>query len=234
MQTGPIGVIAGMKEELETLATSQARKRELHGVEFTIDNHEGKDVVLAWAGIGKVAAAKAATILAARFNVRALIVTGTAAAVGAPEGRTHLIYRALQHDYGSTTDGQDRHYRPGLLPVGPVTDDPTFNADGPETLKELFEQTIAGELILPGYIATGDQFVEDAAYIDALREAGIDLLDMETGAVAQIAESTGVPWLACKSSTDTASVGSGDQFLTNLEQAAARAGELTRRVIQLF
>lgn len=236
--TAPIGVIAGMNEELQNLMTRKAFHRHLLGVDFYIDEHEGRRVILAHAGCGKVAAAHAASILITKFGVEALVVTGTAGATDpADVGNTYLITHAFQHDYGAEQADQRTLYRPGNLPIGEQETKPGFYTDA-TTLEQLclaLEQNIDDRQLGIGTIATGDVFMNGTdAYVKALFEEGVDLIDMETAAIAQVATMAGVPWVAAKSASDGAGTDSAEQFQVNLEQAAGRAAELTRRVIQLF
>lgn len=230
-----IGIVAGMPQELANLRTGLSKERSLYGIDFTVDRFEGKSVATAWAGVGKVAAAHAASTLIAKFNVSALIITGTAAALKAPPDRTFLIMKAFQHDYGADRASERVLYRPGQLPIGEpennVFQSPLLENDW---VQDLLETTISGEQILPAAIASGDVFMEDETYALALANQNVDLLDMETAAVAQVAWMAGVPWIGAKATTDAADAHSAEHFQDNLEQAAARAAELTRRVVQRF
>src|SRR3546814_14647585 len=78
-------------------------------------------------------------------------------------------------------------------------------------------------------IASGDSFAacpDAASYLAAL---GATLVDMEVGAVAQVAARLGKPWAAIKAVTDEANNHSAGDFHANLVRAArAAAGEIER------
>jgi nucleoside phosphorylase len=81
-------------------------------------------------------------------------------------------------------------------------------------------------------IASGDCFVECGARASLIRDAlGATLVDMETAAVAQVAQILGLPWCAIKAATDEANQDSADDFHANLTAAARRAAEAAERAI---
>lgn len=229
-----IGIIAGVKEEINNLCTQKAVRRHIYGIDFTIDTWEGKQVVLAHAGTGKVAAAMAASLLIAKFQAQALIVTGTAGALDGNINRTYLITTAVQHDFGVDTDGGREIYLAGVLPVPDAHGPAGFHTPEAFALKfaELIGDTVGGTEIEPGIILTGDTFVQSAAMVEALKGTA-SIVDMETAAVAQVANQMRIPWIAAKSTTDHADQSADADWWANLEEAAARAGEVTRRIVHL-
>ena len=56
------------------------------------------------------------------------------------------------------------------------------------------------------------------------------LVDMETAAVAQVAERFGLPWAAIKATTDEANGESAGDFSANLARAARRAASPSKPV----
>ena len=84
-------------------------------------------------------------------------------------------------------------------------------------------------------IVTGDCFVECPDHSLRLREGlGGDLVDMETGALAQVAVRLGLPWAAIKATTDNADGSSSGDFQSNLKRGAKRAAEAAERMISLI
>lgn len=227
-----IGIVAGVLEELKPFNSN------LVGTDLKIGHVDlGRhDLFLAWAGTGKVAAAHAATAITMIAGVELLMCVGTAGALAYQPGHTHLILRAFQHDYGVQQQNNTTLYRPGTLPVGPA--DGIFAMEVEKGLTEqvetLLKEEIDGKLILPSTIATGDIFVQDESYVKGMKGLGADIVDMETAAVAQVATAMGIPWIACKSTTDAASAEGEAEFLANFDAAAERAVELALRVVERF
>ena len=71
----------------------------------------------------------------------------------------------------------------------------------------------------------------DAA-ADLRDNLGATLVDMEVGAVAQVAARLNKPWAAIKAVTDDANGASGDDFQANLVRAARMAGQGVERLIE--
>lgn len=176
-------------------------------------------LAIATCGLGKVNAALCAGALAADADL--LLMTGTCGSLGAAPG-AWWIAEALQHDYGARLPGRFHHYRAGDWPMGPAG-------------AAHFAAMLDPGLGLPhARIASGDAFVacpEAAADLAAL---GAKLVDMEVGAVAQVAARLGKPWAAIKAVTDDANGDSADDFHTNLVRAARVAGGQVERLVALI
>ena len=67
-----------------------------------------------------------------------------------------------------------------------------------------------------------------------LMRLGATLVDMEVGAVAQVAARLGKPWAAVKAVTDDADDASGHDFQSNLARAAHAAAREIEKLIGLF
>lgn len=199
----------------------------------TVGQHQ---LLLYWQGTGKVAAAMAATELALYSEVDMLACVGTAGALTDGPGRTYLVWKALQHDFGVRKDGKTTLYLPGTLPVGHSSKKVEFTMPGEllEKMEPLIGATESDAIVLPGVVATGDTFIQEESTASALRGLGASIVDMETAAVAQVATAYGLPWFACKATTDAAGPDGEDHFLKNLEGAALRAADLLKRAVQLF
>jgi adenosylhomocysteine nucleosidase len=217
-----IGIICGVPEELAAFLPEQARVA-VEGAPFGVAriDYAGKALFAACAGIGKVAAATAATWLHARCGVEFLIVIGTAGKIGAAEGDLFHVVEAVQADYGAQRSEGLVHYTAGAMPIGPAVIQAFRSADIPA----------AG---LPGArIATSDLFIECGVHAARVRER-LDavLVDMETAAVAQTAALLGLGWTAFKATTDGADGDSSTTFFENLQAAARAAAEAARATIE--
>ncbi|CAN5126333.1 5'-methylthioadenosine/adenosylhomocysteine nucleosidase [soil metagenome] len=174
----------------------------------------GHEIIVAVTGIGKVNLTSVAATLHARHGADLLAITGTAGKIGPAVGDCFFLAGALQHDYGAERPGEFVNFTPGLVPVGPSVIDTYAGLADP------------GTGLPAALIASGDAFIEcpDQARIlvEGLRA---DIVDMETGALAQFATLAGVPWTGVKATTDDANGDSASDFRTNLLAASARAAK---------
>jgi nucleoside phosphorylase len=173
-------------------------------------------------GIGKVNAAIAATQLALG-GCGQLLVIGTAGRISAKPGACFWIAQALQHDYGAQRSGGMVRYAAGSIPIGPAHMTPYAAMADP------------GIGLPHALMASGDSFVEDPALSATLaNDLGVDLVDMETAAIAQVAQRLGLPWAAIRAVSDDANAQSGVSFRDNLARAAREAGVAAERLISLL
>lgn len=180
-------------------------------------------VLLATTGIGKVNVATAAARLHMLHGADLLATIGTAGKLRTIEGDCFYLARAVQHDYGARKAEAFIHYPPGAWPIGPARAEPYAALPDPG-------------LTLPhAVIASGDAFIEDAAYAAHLVAAlDADLVDMETAALAQYARTVGLPWLGIKATTDDANHASAGDFHANLRAASRRAAQAMAELIALL
>lgn len=179
----------------------------------------GHSLIIATCGLGKVNAALCAGMLGA--DADRLLMTGTCGALGAAPG-AYWIAEAVQHDYGAARPGRFHRYRAGEWPIG-------------EPGEAHFAAMPDPGLGLPhARIASGDSFVACPDAAANLQSLGATLVDMEVGAVAQVAARLGKPWAAIKAVTDDANSDSGGDFQSNLVRAARVAGEKVERLVAML
>ena len=219
-----IAIITGVEEEADAFLPGQHDRIEQHGhLSVRHIDHGGHQVAISCCGVGKVNAATAATLLATLHHAELLMIIGTAGRLSAKTGDCFLIEEAVQGDYGAQRPGGFVHYSAGSWPIGPAS-------------VEAFRAYPLPDIGLPhARIVTGDAFVECPDHSLRLREglAG-DLVDMETGALAQVARRLGLRWAGIKAVTDDANGESVGDFQANLLRAARRAAEAVERSIVLL
>ncbi|MGD9810463.1 MAG: purine phosphorylase [Sphingobium sp.] len=214
-----IAIITGVEEEAEAFAPGQHERVEQHGhLSVRFLDHAGHAVAICCCGVGKVNAAIAATMLATVHRAELLMIIGTAGKLSGIAGDCFIIHEAVQGDYGAQRPDGFTHYTAGSWPIGPAS-------------VEHFRAHPLPDIGLPhARIVTGDAFIECPDHSLRLREGlGGDLVDMETGALAQVAVRLGLPWSAIKATTDEANGTSAGDFQTNLLLAARRAAEAAER-----
>ena len=186
-----------------------------------------QQVVLAQCGIGKVNAAAAATALLTLYEARALIFSGVAGGLH-PElevGTVLLADRLAIHDYGYVAEGRFTPTAYGVIPIGAptLTEAVPVAAEVAENLERL-ATAVADRLPHPvrrGAVVTADYFLNCAATRQELHRAfGADAIDMESGAVAQVAAAWGVPLYVIRTLSDLAGEDSHVTYPHMVEMAA--------------
>jgi adenosylhomocysteine nucleosidase len=171
----------------------------------------GEPLVLAQAGIGKVNAAAAATLLLALFGATRLLFCGVAGGLDPelPVGSVLLADRLAIHDYGVMAGGRLTSTRSGQIPLGaPELESlAPVPAEVAATLKRLAAvlRTQTEAPVRLGGIVTADYFLNCAETRAHLHTRfGAQAIDMESGAVNQVAQAWGVPLYVLRTLSDLA------------------------------
>lgn len=135
----------------------------------------GAEVVATLAGIGPAAAATAARRSIAAIEPTHVLVVGVAGGVRRDLLVGSLVTPARVH---AADDGDPTELGPPLA-AHPL-----------------------GEVVLAGALVTTRDLIADPAVHRSHREAGIDAVDMETAAVAQVCDALGLPWTALRGISD--------------------------------
>jgi adenosylhomocysteine nucleosidase len=234
--SAPLGLLCAMAEEIaafgETFRINASY--EIAGFRFLAGELDGARVVMAETGIGKVNAALAAGLMAARFDARGLMVTGVAGAL-APDLRTGdwvVADRLIQHDYGAMIDRRLVRYQPGVPPLPGFAQTHGYGLDA--DLRANIHKALAGNAAPRfGTILSGDTFLNCGETREALfGETGALAIDMESAAVAQVAERFGLPWVALRAISDGADGDSADDFARFVHDAARHAAACVRRLVE--
>ena len=224
-----IGIIGAMPEELAAILAAievdeivELGGRRYHRGHYApraerVDDRRdapegGEPVVAVVSRIGKVAAATTAAILIARFQPRAIVMTGLAGAVD-PRisiGDIVIADRLIQHDLDARPLFP-RHEVPLLgiaeLPADLALSDRLAAAAArfvPPA--EVVALGITAPRVWRGLVASGDQFFASLEAIAQLRTLvpGAVAVEMEGAAVAQVCHEHGVPFAVARVISDTA------------------------------
>lgn len=223
------GIIGAMPEELAALLEPLRDATRSQEGAFTLfyGRLEGHPVIVAQCGIGKVNAAALTALLILRGATR-LIFTGVAGAVdpGLKVGDLVISRDAVQHDLDVTGLG----YPPAQVPGEAFS----WPADAQlQSLALAAAQTVQGVSVVLGRIASGDQFITDAARVRWLREAlQAACVEMEGAAMAQVCAKWGVPFVIIRSISDTADHRAGIDFRTFTPLAAERAKQVVLKILR--
>ena len=191
-------MIAALEEEAHELVRRMPRSENV-GPRLAI--WEGDGLVVMVAGVGKVAAAMATQYACDVFKPRSAIAMGLAGSLeeGVRPGQVIVATGAVQHDM----DGRPLTPAKGMIPGLDLS---TLAADPAASEKLLIAARLESRDAQAGVVLTGDQIVTSRATRDALMREFPDgvCIDMETAALAQVAQQNGVPWTALRVISDSA------------------------------
>ena len=211
-----IGVIAAMDAEYELICDllEYRTERKLAGIIFQEGSIDGKSVVMARSGIGKVCAAVGTVELIRNFSPDCIINTGVA-------GGIDRSLRVMDVVVGKSVVYHDVWCGEGNLP-GQIQGMPAFYEGDAMLYKRVME--LVGNA-KGGLICSGDQFITDRAGLAKIKETFPEGLavDMESGAIAQVCYLYGVPFLSCRVISDTPGVENHAEQYKNFWQQAPRA-----------
>lgn len=223
-------ILCATPEELTALkaALHTDPEPQVHGpTTVWTGRHDGEPIVVALAGIGKVNAAAAATLMLAVFGARTLVFAGVAGGLNPkfPVGSVLFGERLAIHDYGLISSRLFTPTAYGVIPIGAprLAGLTTAPAHVRAVLVRLAE-AVADRLGAPphlGGVITADYFLNCAETRDELHAAfGADAIDMESGAVAQVAGGWGADLYVIRTLSDLAGE---DSHLTYGEMAEMAA-----------
>lgn len=238
-----IAIISALPEEQGSLvqALQQPEPVTHAGRTFWRGALHGHEVVLALSGIGKVAAATTATVLAEKFGATRVLFTGVAGGLGegVRVGDVVVAQDYLQHDMDASPIFE-RWLVPGYPAIRMACD-----ADLTQRLFSATKDCVARDSdaidwvslgldanhrpsVHLGLIASGDRFVSTAQESGAIRSslegAGHRVLavEMEGAAVAQVCADYGIAFAAVRTISDRADDSADVDFMQFVRTVASR------------
>lgn len=235
-----IGILCATPEELAAIrdVLHLPAAPEVHGPTRVWVGH---GLALAQSGIGKVNAAAAATVLLERYEARALVFAGVAGGLAPdlPVGSVLLADRLAIHDYGVVAEGRLTATRSGIIPLGAPELDALEPVPAEVTaiwarLLPRIRSSLSSEVRCGG-VTTADYFLNCTETRDALRaRLGADAIDMESGAVAQVAEAWGTPLFVIRTLSDLAGAESHLTYPEMARMAAANSAACVPALLDLI
>jgi len=221
-----IGVIGAMQEEVSALISQMKDKEEytIAGMTFCKGNLWNQDAVVVRSGVGKVNIGICTQLMITVFSVDFVINTGVAGGLykDINVGDIVISSDALQHDLDCSAHG----FKKGAIPD---MESSVFKAD-PE-LVDLARE--ACELVNPeiscyvGRVVTGDQFIGGSEKKKELVELfDAYCVEMEGGAMAQVAWLNKVPFVIVRAITDRADDTAAVDYNTFVQEAIVHTVKL--------
>ncbi len=246
-QNLPVTAILGaFPPEIALIHAQMENRKEdtIQHILFTEGILNGRHVVLAQTGIGKVNAAITTTLVLEHFKPAEVIFTGIAGGVNPAIAPGDIVIgsKIAYHDYGMIT--------PDGMVIKP-TKSQTSSAENPmfflcspqlvtlaqEVGKEIKLQNIGtasnhAPQVITGTIVTGDVFVASATATQNLRlKLNADATEMEGAAVAQTCYQQQVPFLVIRSLSDNANNTAHDDVASFYQVAAFNSATLVMGIV---
>ena len=228
-----IGILCAIPKEIHFFDLLPDSAQLVGGRTFFKSKHSYHDLVVVECGIGKVNAAMVSTLLVKVFECEMLIFSGVAGGID-PEmviGEIIVGKSLIQYDYGALNNGKFQVYKAGNIPMGQPNNELEFVID-PKIKKKI-------NAVLPdvkmGKILTGDVFLQCGETRKALfKRFGAQAIEMEGGAVAQVAEQFGIPALVVRCLSDLA--GANGQKLQSafLKKAAESSFQIVQTILKVL
>ena len=225
-----IGIIAAMNVEMESLRSyiENPVTETVSGITFVSGMLEGKEVVTAVCGIGKVFAAMCAQTMILRYKPDCIVNTGVAGTLTdkLTIGSIAVSSAVVQHDMDTSALGD---------PVGMISgiNKVLLPASG-----DLCDQlsacaTVLGIRTETGVIASGDQFISSSEKKDAIVKAfGAIACEMEGAAIGQVCYVNRVPFCVLRAISDSADGSSHMDYPTFVGMAAEQSVKLLRTFLK--
>ncbi len=232
-----IGIIGAMEVEVNTLieATDVEEVREICGTSYYSGTMNGRNVVIAQCGMGKVNAGICAQMMITEFNVKYVINSGTAGALDdrLEIGDIVISTDAVQHDF-DVSPLNPSEYDKGEIPY---TGKYSFEADsGLIELAVRAAAECAPEVnMMQGRICTGDQFINSDEQKNAITsQFGGLCCEMEGGAIAQVCYLNDTPFVIIRAMADKADGTLPPDYSEFEKMAAQRSASIVQYMVFQF
>ena len=245
-KTRPITALLGAFDEevkLVQKALKKPKSRTLNGIHFMTGRINGRKVVVAETGIGKVNAAMTTAFVLAYFKPEQVLFTGIAGGTN-PDlqpGDIIIARQTAHHDYGYITFQQQKtnqtrnaitkDLNPTYFPADSIMMQ-TAQAAAKTVAFERIPATSRPPSVVVGTVVTGDVFVSSDEKVASLwSEFKADATEMEGAAVAQVCYQQQTPCLVIRSLSDKANANARQDMLTFFKIAARNSANLVMTIV---
>ena len=228
MKNCTIGIIGALEEEVrELIARLEGHETEhIGGVLFHTGMLEGKSVVIAKCGVGKVFAALTAEAMIIRYSPELIINTGVGGALKKGISATDILVadRLVQHDMDTSPLGDPKGLISGINVV-------YFEADKRAVALARAAADKLGIVNHTGTVASGDVFVSKKAQKERIvSEFSASVCEMEGAAIAHVAYVNKTAFAIIRAISDSADEGSSMDYMEFLPIAAKNGAAITLEV----
>lgn len=224
-----IGIIGAMSCETEALCAAIEHKTTecISGIAYTTGVLEGKEVVIATCGVGKVYAAICAQTMIIFYHPDLIINTGVGGTLTAELGIGDVAVASalVQHDMDTSPIGD---------PIGLVSGINKIYFEADEKTADSLTACVQAEGLhtVRGVIASGDQFVASRERKDFITSAfGAIACEMEGAAIAHVATVNAVPFAVLRAISDEADGHATVDFPIFAASAAKNSVAVLRRFL---
>ena len=227
-----IGIICAMQSEMEKIHAIVPTKREeeVSGIHFYIGEAEGKEVVTAICGIGKVFAAMCAQTMILHYKPRMVINVGVAGSLTTALNIADIAIATslVQHDMDTSAIGDPK----GLISGINIIEIPCDESLGNLMEECVRESGIRGIKAVKGIIASGDQFIADAGRKEEIiRDFKAIACEMEGAAIGQVCYVNHVPCLVLRAISDSADASSHMDYPEFVKVASANSAAVIAKFL---
>lgn len=223
MKTAPklIGVIGAMQTEIDNLRAqmTDVSVRRIAGTEFVLGKWEGRSIVAAVSGVGKVFSAMCAQTMILTFSPDVIINVGVSGSLSCTLGVGDIAVadRVVQHDMDTTAIGDPPGLLSGIdLVYLPCTEKYVRLLEKAADTLSLHRET--------GVIASGDQFIHSDEQKERITgQFNAISCEMEGGSIGTVCYVNGVDFCVLRAISDGGNEDADVDFAVNLRHASLAA-----------
>lgn len=232
--------------ELVERATTGVKRGRLGEFPYATGRLHGRRVIVAVTGIGKTCATMLTALFVDKFRPREVLMTGTASRINPAVRNGDVIVGEVtcNHDFGSFAQSDVMEY---FSAEGPLGDHMAIVYPGDARLRAAAKRAIHTHVpetasqhtpayvpkVRAGRITSGDQFGITAARIaDIRRQLRPDLMEMESGSVAQVCWYLRTPFLCIRGGSNRTQNSPDNDYRTLSPFAARQAALFTVAVVK--
>lgn len=227
-----LGIICAMALEanaiIETVENPKITK--ISGVEFTSGTIDGKDVVIAVCGVGKVFAAICTEAMILEFHPDIIINSGVAGSLcrDIKIGDTVIAESVVQHDMDTSPLGDPKGLISGINIINIPCD-----AQVAKNLAHCCDSL--GIKNFSGVIATGDTFMSNDSHKKEIADMfNAKACEMEGGSVGHVCYVNSIPFCVLRAISDNADDGAELTYETFARESAKKTHAVIDKFIRNF
>jgi 5'-methylthioadenosine/S-adenosylhomocysteine nucleosidase len=181
---------------------------------------DGEQILLAKCGVGKVFAAITIQSLIIEYRPRLVLLCGISGGLHPDYKRGDLVFGThfVQHDMSAESIG----FLPGQIPF---TDYRVIESP-PILIEKLSAFSLEDAQVYFGRIGSGDQFISGNVGTEIRAKFDVDVVDMESAAVAFVCMLNNTPFIIARTISDGANQDASNDFHSFLPKAANHVSQL--------